>query len=89
MMEISSVLNVNFIFKEPDECFFLIVLIIKADEKSTHQSFPKKVPSDQFSDPQVSLMIGETFQERKRVVVDVLLLTEDEGTFSFYYKLPL
>lgn len=69
--------------------FFLIVLIIKADEKSTHQSFPKKVPSDQFSDPQVSLMIGETFQERKRVVVDVLLLTEDDGTFSFYYKLPL
>lgn len=37
----------------------------------------KKVPSDQFLDPQVSLMIGETFQERKRVVVDVLLVTED------------
>lgn len=76
-MEISSVLNVSFIFKELDKRFFLIVLIIKPDEKSTHQSFPKKVPSDQFSDPQVSLMIGETFQEQKRVVVDVLLVTED------------
>lgn len=76
-MEISSVLNVTFLFKELDKRFFLIVLIIKPDEKSTHQSFPKKVPSDQFLDPQVSLMIGETFQERKRVVVDVLLVTED------------
>lgn len=70
-MEISSVLNVSFLFKELDKRFFLIVLIIKPDEKS------KKVPSDQFLDPQVSLMIGETFQERKRVVVDVLLVTED------------